>query len=63
MKIDEKQMTNYEKLRKLWKTNEKQRKSMKNQWKTMKNRWKAMKNWKITIFQGLLHREAYLTEA
>ena len=36
MKIDEKQMTNYEKLRKLWKTNEKQRKSMKNQWNSEK---------------------------
>ena len=63
MKMDEKQRTNYEKLRKLWKTNEKQ----KNLWKTIeqlsKTDEKLWKTEKLQCFRGLLHTEAYLTEA
>ena len=51
MKMDEKQRTNYEKLRKLWKTNAKQKKNMKNHWTTLKTDEKLWKL-KITMFQG-----------
>ncbi len=63
MKMDEKQRTNYEKLRKL----EKLMKNKKKLWKTieqlLKTDEKLWKTEKLQCVRGLLHTEVYLTEA